>query len=66
MKEIILQSSCPACIPSTSIKIQFFFAAYHVIADRSNSLHLGGDFDASRKIPILPLAATLAFSRHLV
>lgn len=50
----------------TSIKIQFFFAAYQVIADRSNSLHLG--FDAPRKIPIffLPLAITLAFSRHPV
>lgn len=66
MKEMVLRSSCPACIPSTSIKIQFFFATYHVIADRSNSLHSAGDFDASRKIPILPLAAILAFSRHPV
>ena len=54
----------PAYISLTSIKIQFFFAAYQIIADRSSSLHLGGDFDAPRKIPIffLPLATTLFLS----
>lgn len=61
MRKMVLRSSYPACILSISIKIQFFFTAYHVIADRSNSQHLGGDFDASRKIPILPLAAPSLF-----
>lgn len=38
-----------SCFLLTSIEIQCFFAFCHVIADRSNLLHLGDDFDASYK-----------------